>query len=69
MPVSFGDHITMRNITMDCNTFFNVEKSDQYRLSNFVFDNITLTAKNPDCDETQIEHFTMKNVSVKAKGK
>lgn len=68
MPVSFGDHITMRNITMDCNTFFNVEKSNQYRLSNFVFDNITLTAKNPDCDETQIEHFTMKNVSVKTKG-
>lgn len=64
MPVSFGDNITMRNITMDCSTFFNVEKSDQYRLSNFTFENITLTAKNPECDETQIENFTRKNVNV-----
>ncbi|MCM1311729.1 MAG: glycosyl hydrolase family 28 protein [Bacteroides sp.] len=69
MPVSFGENITMRNITMDCATFFNVEKSDQYRLSNFVFEHITLKAKNPDCDATQIDNFVMRDVEVTKKGK
>ena len=32
-PLSYSNNITMRNIDIDCNVFFNVKKSDQYKLS------------------------------------
>ena len=37
-PMSYSDHITMRNCNVACDVFFNVEKQDdQYKLSNFHF--------------------------------
>ncbi len=64
IPLSYGDHITMRNINMTCDKFFEVQKSDQYKLSNFVFENITLNAKGSPLDESQVEGFVVKNVNV-----
>jgi hypothetical protein len=49
---------------MTCDKFFEVQKSDQYKLSNFVFENITLNAKGSPLDESQVEGFTVKNVNV-----
>ena len=42
MSVSYSSYITMRNIHLDCDSFFAVEKSKQYKLSNFCFDNLTI---------------------------
>lgn len=64
IPVSRGEHITMERCTMQTGTFFNVEASDQYTLSDFTFSDLTLTAKNPTLDETQIQGLVLRNVNV-----
>ena len=64
-PMSYSDHITMRNITFDCDVFFNVtSKPDQYRLSNFTFENLNVTARKTDFHTEYVENFSVKNVSA-----
>ena len=64
MPMSWGDHITMQNIRMECRNFFEVERSSQYRLSNFVFRNLDLQAEKVACDPSQVDNFVLDNVKV-----
>lgn len=65
VPMSFSDHITMRNITFDCDVFFNVKpQEDQYHLSNFLFENLSVSAKNADFHPEYVENFTVKNVNA-----
>lgn len=64
MPLSYGEHITLRNIRMTCGTFFNVEKSDQYRLSDFLMEDLHVTAKHPECAPSQVENLQMKRVEL-----
>lgn len=64
LPVSFSRYITLRNLDLDCNTFFAVRKSDQYNLSDFTFQNLTIKAKKGNVDKTIIESFIMENVKV-----
>jgi len=68
VPMSYSDHITMRNITFDCNVFFNVkQQEDQYHLSNFTFQNLNITAKNTDFHKEYVENFSTANVNVQKK--
>ena len=47
IPKSYGRNVTMRDIDVECNTFFDVRQAnDQYHLSNFTFENLTIKAKN-----------------------
>lgn len=64
IPVSYSNHITMRNIDMDCVSFFAVEKSDQYQLSDFCFENLTIRAKKGKIDQSIIHSLTVKNVKL-----
>jgi polygalacturonase len=65
MPMSYSDHITMRNIDFECDVFFNVRpQEDQYHLSNFTFENLNIQAKNGNCDRSVIDGFTYNNVNV-----
>ena len=70
---SNGRNITMRNIKLDCDNFFNVGASDNrgnvnaftYKLSNFTFENLNITAKRSlHIDTSIVENFTLKNVTV-----
>ena len=66
--MSYSDHITMRNIKFDCNTFFNVkQREDQYHLSNFSFENLQIKAANTDLFEEYVENFVIKNVNIEKK--
>jgi len=74
--VSYGRNITMRNIKIDCENFFNVGVSTDkgegqgYKasLSNFTFENINVTAKKHlEIDTAIIENFKLKNVIVNGK--
>ena len=68
VPMSYSQYITMRNITFDCNVFFNVkQQEDQYHLSNFTFENLAITAKNADFHQEYVENFTVKNVKAEKK--
>lgn len=65
VPMSYSDHITMRNITFDCDVFFNVKpQEDQYHLSNFLFENLSVSAKNADFHPEFVENFTVKKVNA-----
>jgi polygalacturonase len=73
---STAHNITMRNIKLDCNNFFNVgvakenspAKGFSYKLSDFRFENLDITAKNfLDIDTSIIENFKLKNVTVNNK--
>lgn len=64
IPLSYSDHLTMRNIDFECETFFNVSPSDQYVLTNFTFENLTIKARKGDYDAYFIKPFTCKNVKI-----
>ena len=70
--MSYARNITMRNIKMDCNNFFNVGlevggsnvNAYKYSLSDFTFENLDITAKDPKLDTTVMKNFILKNVVV-----
>ncbi|MCD8310826.1 MAG: glycosyl hydrolase family 28 protein [Prevotellaceae bacterium] len=64
IPLSYASHITMRNISFQCRDFFNVEPSDQYVLSDFTFQNLSIQAADATCDRQAIDRFTWENVEV-----
>ena len=65
IPLSYSNHVTMRNIRFDCETLFDVSDSDQYRLSDFTFENLDIKAnKNLNIQTDCIRDFTLKNVTV-----
>lgn len=65
IPKSYGRNITMRDIDVECNTFFDVRQAnDQYHLSNFTFENLTIKAKNGSYDRSIIDGFELNNVNV-----
>lgn len=66
IPFSYSDHVTMRNISLTCDVVFDVQKAeDQYKLSNFTFENLDLKAnKNPDIQTDCVENLVLKNVTI-----
>ena len=65
MPLSTCHNITLRNLDIDCQTFFNVGASDKYQLKDFTFENLKVRAKkNADFDQSLIDGCTVKNVKV-----
>lgn len=70
--MSASSNITMRNININCNNFFNVGVASgtninayNYKLSNFMFENLVVTAKNQiKIDKNMIENFKLRNVKI-----
>ena len=70
IPLSFADHVTMKNCCCECDTYFNVKKEEtQYKLSEFLFENLTIKAKNNDFDCSAIEDCSMRNVAIEKREK
>lgn len=64
IPKTFCNNITLKNMVLSCNTFFDVASNERNVLENFYFDNLKITADNPKLDKTQIKNLTLKNVFV-----
>ncbi len=66
MPLSQCNDITLRNIHMDCKTFFDVDGSDKYALRNFTFENIDASdkAKVKAFSVNPVENLQLKNVII-----
>ena len=65
-PLSYSDHIVMRNCECECETFFNAQKQDEvYRLSNFTFENLKIKAQNKEFHPEIVEGFEYKQIEVK----
>lgn len=69
MPLSQCNNITIRNIRMDCNNFFDVGKSDKYRLTDFTFEQISVTDKKQAFDASLIENCQVKDVVINGEKK
>ncbi|WP_435139353.1 rhamnogalacturonidase [Formosa sp. A9] len=67
VPLSYSDHITMKNITLDCNVFFDMKITEYDKLSKFTFENLNITAKNAEYNTSIIDGVTFKNVVVNGK--
>jgi polygalacturonase len=64
VPLSYSDHITMRNINLDCEIFFDVAITEHDRLRDFWFENLRINAKNGTFNDSVVDGFTLKNVEV-----
>ena len=66
-PISYSDHVSLKNIELSCDTFFDVAVSERDKLSNFTFENLAVDSKNAAIDKTVVDGFTLKNVKVNHK--
>lgn len=65
IPISVANNIVMRNCKCQCVTYFNVEKAEeQYRLSDFTFENLEIKAKIDGFQEGVIKNVSVENVKV-----
>ncbi len=65
IPLSYADHIQIKNCSCVCETYFNVKKEEtQYRLSDFTFENLRIQAKQDGFDPDAIENVSVRDVVV-----
>ncbi|MFI0429237.1 glycoside hydrolase family 28 protein [Mariniflexile sp. HMF6888] len=64
VPLSYSNHITMRNIDLKCDIFYDMKITEYDKLSNFTFENIKVEAKDGTYDKSIINGVTFKNVEV-----
>lgn len=64
IPLSYSSNVTMRNISLECNVFFDVTESDQYILSDFTLENLNIKAKKEDIPRGFIRNLSLKNITV-----
>ncbi len=65
IPLSYAHDIKMSNCECICNKYFNVlPDPKQYILSNFIFDNLYIKAKDTSFDNKSIKNFKVTNVII-----
>ncbi|MCX6236093.1 MAG: glycosyl hydrolase family 28 protein [Bacteroidia bacterium] len=67
VPLSYSENITLKNIELDCEVFFDIAIGEYDRLSDFTFDNLKIKAKNADYNKGLIKGLTLSNVIVNGK--
>ena len=66
-PLSYADHITMRNCKCDCDIYFDVKPDrEQYILSDFTLENLDITAKHNNYTDGAIDNIKIDNVNIKS---
>lgn len=64
VPLSYCDNITMKNIDLKCDIFYDMKITEYDKLTNFTFENIKVEAGNGDYDKSIIEGLAFNNVEV-----
>lgn len=65
IPLSYAHDIKLLNCVCSCDKYFNVLPDDsQYKLSNFIFENIDIKAKDTSFNKNAIENISLINVNV-----
>ncbi|MFL9829670.1 glycosyl hydrolase family 28 protein [Flavobacterium sp. ST-87] len=67
VPISYCDNITLRNIDLKCDVFYDMKITEHDKLTNFTFENLKVDAKNDAIDKSIIKGLTLKNVIVNNK--
>jgi hypothetical protein len=66
-PVSVCENIILRNITLDCNMFADIDLSKRDFLKNFTFEDLQITTRNDRLKRELFQGITVKNVRVNGK--
>jgi hypothetical protein len=66
-PVSVCENITLRNITLDCTMFADIDLSKRDFLKKFTFEDLEVTAKNGILKKELFDGIILKNVRVNGK--
>ncbi|WP_134091674.1 glycoside hydrolase family 28 protein [Olivibacter sp. XZL3] len=64
VPLSYSENITLRNINLKCEVFFDVDVSEHDHLAKFTFENLDIEAKNGSYKKSLIKDFSLINVKV-----
>lgn len=64
MPLSQCNNVTVRNVNVNCKTFFDVGTSDKYRLKDFVFENLNYPDSAGGIDKSMIENCDVKEERI-----
>jgi polygalacturonase len=67
VPLSYCENISLKNIKLKCEVFFDVSPGEYDKLSKFKFDNLDITAKNSAYDKNVVADFRLTNVKVNGK--
>lgn len=67
IPISYVSNITMRNIDLKCNVFFDVDITKNDKLSQFTFEDLRIEAEKDSYDKSVVDGFTFSNVKVNGK--
>lgn len=67
VPLSYSEHITLKNIQLDCEIFFDVAITKYDILSYFNFENLTVKAKNAEINKAIVNGFNLNKVKVNGK--
>jgi polygalacturonase len=67
VPLSYSEHITLRNIDMKCTVFFDIAITQYDKLAQFDFENLKVEAKNTAYDKSIINGVAFRNVVVNGK--
>jgi len=65
IKVSYANNITFRNIDIKCDAVFPMDNSDQYVLSDFIFENMKITSgKEQEIPSDFIKNFVLRNSTL-----
>lgn len=65
IALSRADHIVMKNCSCECDVYFNVKAdAKQYSLSDFVFENLQIKARENRFSKDMIQNVSVKNVVI-----
>jgi hypothetical protein len=67
VPISYSQNIIMRNIEFECDIFFDIAITENDKLSNFKFENLTIEAKDDSYNKDVIQNLSLINVKVNNK--
>ena len=64
MPLSQCNNIIIKNVKAQCSNFFNVGKSDKYKLTDFTFDNCQIDDQKNAFDAKLIDNCNVNNLTI-----
>ncbi|WAC13182.1 rhamnogalacturonidase [Dyadobacter pollutisoli] len=67
VPLSYCEHISLKNIKLKCEVFFDVSPGEYDKLAKFSFENLDIIAKNAAYDKSVVNDFKLSNVIVNQK--
>lgn len=65
IPLSYADNITIKNCKCNCNEYFAVDKAkEQYVLSDFILENLDITARYDGFSYDKVENVKTNNIKL-----